>query len=412
MVTRKRSHRLFEAYGIELEYMVVDRDTLQVRPLVDELFTAVAATPVADLHRGRIDWSNELTNHVVEVRIAKPAKRLSLLGRMLHAEVQAINAQLATRNAMLLPTGAHPTMDPARETVLWPHEHHATYTLFDKLFGCHTHGWANAQSTHLNLSFQGDEEFAKLHAAVRLLLPIIPAIAASSPILGGKWTGFMDARMEAYLHAQEAHPEMMGSLIPEAVFNQEDYYREVFGPIGRKLAPLDPEGLIDHHFANTRGAVARFDRGSIEVRVMDTQECPSADLAVCEFIAVVLKALVEGRWVSSYLQRAWPESDLLAIFLQTIKDGGHAVIANREYLLMFGLMRQEELAAGKLWQHLFVELYDQLSPSARQRLTFILDKGSLAARILAHTGKRPSAASILRTYRELAVCLEEDRMFG
>ena len=30
------------------------------------------------------------------------------------------------------------------------------------------------QSTHLNLPFYDDEEFAKLHAAVRMILPILP----------------------------------------------------------------------------------------------------------------------------------------------------------------------------------------------------------------------------------------------
>jgi hypothetical protein len=31
---------------------------------------------------------------------------------------------------------------------------------------------------------------------------------------------------------------------------------------------------MDHHFANSRGAIARFDRGAIEIRVIDIQECP------------------------------------------------------------------------------------------------------------------------------------------
>lgn len=32
------SYRLFEVFGIELEYMVVSRDQLHVKPIVDELF--------------------------------------------------------------------------------------------------------------------------------------------------------------------------------------------------------------------------------------------------------------------------------------------------------------------------------------------------------------------------------------
>lgn len=30
---------LFEAFGIELEYMIVDQDTLDVKPIADQLFS-------------------------------------------------------------------------------------------------------------------------------------------------------------------------------------------------------------------------------------------------------------------------------------------------------------------------------------------------------------------------------------
>jgi len=215
--------------------------------------------------------------------------------------------------------------------------------------------------------------------------------------------------MEAYLHHQEKLPELMGSLIPEAVFSQEDYYRTIFSPIAQAMAPFDTENVMDHHFANSRGAIARFDRGAIEIRVIDIQECPAADLAIAELIVAVLKALTSGRWVSSYLQRAWSENDLLPIFLQVIKDAGGSVIANRDYLLMFGLMKQDHMHVGKLWQHLFVELYGELSENCRQHVGHILEHGCLASRILKRTGRTPSHDDLVRVYRELADCLQEDR---
>ncbi|MBK8338899.1 MAG: glutamate--cysteine ligase, partial [Flavobacteriales bacterium] len=248
----------------------------------------------------------------------------------------AINAVLAKRNAMLLPTAAHPLMDPFTETVIWPHDHNEVYALYNRIFDCRGHGWSNLQSTHLNLPFATDEEFSKLHAAVRMVLPLIPALSASSPILDGKVTGHLDSRMEAYLHHQERLPQLMGSLIPEAVFTQEDYYREIFGPIGKALAPFDTENVMDHHFANSRGAIARFDRGAIELRVIDIQECPAADLAIAELIVALTRAMTKGRWTSTYLQRAWSETDLLAIFKQVIRDAGKAEIVDRDFLVMFG----------------------------------------------------------------------------
>ena len=43
---------------------------------------------------------------------------------------------------------------------------------------------------------------------------------------------------------------------------------------------------------NARGAIARFGRGTIEIRVLDVQECPQADLAICAAVVEVLQALV------------------------------------------------------------------------------------------------------------------------
>jgi gamma-glutamyl:cysteine ligase YbdK (ATP-grasp superfamily) len=405
----KKQYKLFEVTGIELEYMVVDRDTLKVLPIVDKLFEDVTGAITSDVERGDVEWSNELVSHVVELKTAKPTKKIPTFRKKFHSDVKVINAVLAKRNAMLLPTAAHPFMDPFTETVIWPHEYNEVYALYNRIFDCRGHGWSNLQSTHLNLPFANDDEFSKLHAAIRLLLPIIPALSASSPILDGTATGFLDSRMEAYLHHQEKLPELMGSLIPEAVFSQEDYYRTIFSPIAQAMAPFDTENVMDHHFANSRGAIARFDRGAIEIRVIDIQECPAADLAIAELIVAVLKALTSGRWVSSYLQRAWSENDLLPIFLQVIKDAGGSVIANRDYLLMFGLLKQDHMHVGKLWQHLFVELYGELSENCRQHVGHILEHGCLASRILKRTGRTPSHDDLVRVYRELADCLQEDR---
>jgi gamma-glutamyl:cysteine ligase YbdK (ATP-grasp superfamily) len=99
------------------------------------------------------------------------------------AEVRAIGRQLEPLGARLMPTAMHPWMNPAAETRLWPHDQAEIYQAYDRVFGCSQHGQANLQSMHLNLPFANDAEFARLHAAVRLVLPILPALAASSPIV-------------------------------------------------------------------------------------------------------------------------------------------------------------------------------------------------------------------------------------
>ncbi len=410
-MSEKKPYGIFEVTGIELEYMLVDRETLRASPTVDLLFKDVTGAITSDVERGDVGWSNELVAHVVELKTARPTMSIASYKEKFAAEVRAIDAILAKRGLMLLPTAAHPLFDPFTETVIWPHENNEIYALYNRIFDCRGHGWSNLQSVHLNLPFANDEEFGKLHTAIRLLLPIIPALSASSPILDGKPTGYMDARMEAYLHHQQRLPELMGSLIPEAVLTEEDYYREVFEPIGKALAPFDPDGIMDHEFANSRGAIARFDRNAIEIRVVDIQECPGADIAIAELIVATLKALVDGRWVSNYLQRAWDQNDLLAIFRTVIKDAGATTINNMEYLLMFGLDRSTA-TAEELWSHIFAEVGDGLSADSQQAITHILRHGCLARRILARTGAHPDTAMIIEVYKELAACLREDRQLA
>ncbi|MCB9170210.1 MAG: glutamate--cysteine ligase [Flavobacteriales bacterium] len=411
-MSRHKRYGLFEVTGIELEYMVVERGTLRVLPIVDRLFEDVTGQVVSDVSRGDVEWSNELVSHVLELKTAAPTPRIDSVGPAFAREVRSINERLAKRNAMLLPTAAHPLMDPFAETVIWPHAHSEIYALYNTIFDCRGHGWSNLQSTHLNLPFANDEEFGRLHAAVRLVLPLIPALAASSPILDGSPTGFLDSRMEAYLHHQERLPELMGSLIPEAVFTQEDYHRVVFDPIGRALAPFDPDHVMDHHFANSRGAIARFDRGAIEVRVIDIQECPAADLAIAEMIVAVVGALVNGRWGDPQRQRDRSENDLLSLFMLTIKDAGKASMTDKGFAEVFGATLEECPTVNDLWGHLFNELGDRLSTEARPVIAHILKHGCLAQRILMRLGNTPSRDRIVEVYSLLADHLERNIPFG
>ena len=189
---------LFEATGIELEYMVVDRETLAVKPIVADLLAEVTGVPGAsDYVDGEVSWSNELVSHVVELKATEPVRDMRTLPPVFEKALHRIERTLAANSAMLLPTAMHPSMDPTTETVLWPHENNEIYNAFNRVFNCHSHGWANVQSVHLNLPFNGDEQFGALHAAVRLVLPLLPAIASSSPIVDSKRNGINDNRLAA-----------------------------------------------------------------------------------------------------------------------------------------------------------------------------------------------------------------------
>lgn len=402
---------LFEAVGIELEYMVVDRDTLGVHPIVDRLFEAQAGAVTSDVAFDDLTWSNELVSHVVEFKTTQPARVLSPLPERFHDHVQRVNRLAERFNARLMPTAMHPWMDPDTQTVLWPHDNRDIYDAFNRIFDCRGHGWSNLQSMHINLPFANDDEFARLHAAVRLVLPILPALAASSPIVAGRVTGTLDNRLAFYRANSARVPSVAGRVIPEPVFTRADYERDILGRIYADLAPHDPQGLLRDEFANARGAIARFGRGSIEVRVIDLQECPAADLAVAALVVEALRALAEERWTPLAAQQAWPVEPLASLFDRCVADADRATITDPDYLSALGC-NSRDTTAGEVWRSLLDRLAGEetLSPHLGV-LDEMLQTGPLARRIGRALGSRCDHGALRGVYRELCDCLVDNRLF-
>lgn len=403
------SYRLFEVFGIELEYMLVRTSDLKVNPIVDQLLTRKNGSLTSDVENGAVEWSNELVAHVVELKTNGPTADLENLGDLFAQNVREINELLTDFGSCLLPSASHPLMHPETEMQLWQHSYSKIYALYNKIFDCRGHGWSNVQSMHINLPFSGDAEFEKLHAAVRVLLPIIPALSASSPIFEGNFTGYKDARMHVYKTNQKEIPEMTGKVIPEQVFSKEAYREEIFEPINRAIRPFDSEGILDHHFLNSRGAIARFDRGAIEIRVIDVQECPKADLAVAILIIESLKLLVSEELVSLEDQKSYHQDELFAIFDIVIKDAEETRITNLRYLDIFDLT--EVTNAKAIWRKLFEKVRENIPRQIAEDIEFLLNKGSLSTRILSALKDDLSEENIQNVYRELAICLSENRFF-
>lgn len=400
---------LFEGYGVEIEYMVADADSLDVRPSSDLVLRDPEGRPVSEVERGGFAWSNELVMHVLELKTAGPAGTLGGLAEGMHGAVVEMARALEAHGLVLVPGGAHPWMDPAVETVLWPHEYHEIYSLYDRIFDCRRHGWANLQSSHLNLPFQGDDEFARLHAAVRLILPLLPGLAASTPILEGRITGFHDTRLEVYRHNQERLPLVTGSVIPERVWSEREYGERIFEPLAEVIDPLDSGGVIPPWVLNSRGAIARFERGSIEIRLLDAQECPSADLGIHQLVVAGLRRMIEGEWSDLARQKEMDERRLLPILLEGIRRGEEAVVEDRELLEHFGLRGSRVRMAG-IWEHLAISVEGALDESATRAIGAILDRGTLASRILRRVSPEPERVELRELCRELSECLLENRL--
>lgn len=404
---------LFEGIGVELEYMIVNQSSLAVLPVADQLLADRAGKLTDEVEAGPLRWSNELVLHVVELKTNGPATGLHGLAEAFQNGVTEVNRRLAALDGRLMPTAMHPWMDPARDSRLWPHDNSVIYQTYHRIFDCRGHGWVNLQSCHLNLPFCGDDEFGLLHAAIRLLLPILPALSASSPFMDGRSSGLLDTRLQVYRDNQKRIPLITGRVIPEAVFTRRAYEEGILRPLYRAISDYDPEGVLQDEWLNSRGAIARFERNTIEIRILDVQETPLADLAIAAAVVAVLKAMVQQRWQPLATMQQWQVEPLADILTATIRDADRAVIDNDAYLAGFGLGRKR-VSAGELWTHLITTLADggtaELLPFMPVLKT-ILKHGPLARRILDALGEQPSLDDMATTYRELCNCLAMGKLF-
>lgn len=110
---------LFEAFGVELEYMIVDSSTLDVRPVADAMLKRLAGLPGAVVEEedggqpsqvslGAISVSNELVLHVAEFKTTEPARTLAGLAGEFQGAISRVNGVLGAMGCRLMSTGMHP----------------------------------------------------------------------------------------------------------------------------------------------------------------------------------------------------------------------------------------------------------------------------------------------------------------
>lgn len=399
---------LFEGYGIELEYMIVQKDTLDILPISDKILPTDTGDYFPDPPLDNIAWSNELVLHVLEFKNNGPAPELEPLPRYFSQNIEHAVQKLSPFEAKLMPTAMHPWMNPLTETHLWPYSYSEVYKAYDQIFNCKGHGWSNLQSIHVNLPFGNEEEFGRLHAALRIILPILPALAASSPIVEQRITGWLDTRMEIYRHNQKRVPQIIGQIIPERVFTFEDYLHEILEKSYLAISPYDPHAILQHEWLNSRGVTARFSRNAFEIRVLDVQECPLCDIAIVAAIVAVVKKLVEEHWIPWSSQKRIPTEPLSQLFLQHIKTADTTSLPE-DYVSLFG-QRKSIHTSGQLWQSLIEDVLSD-TPIWQYPLDVILRQGPLSRRILKAVGQDTSRAHLAYIYEQLCKCLINNQPF-
>ncbi|PIQ44295.1 MAG: glutamate--cysteine ligase [Gammaproteobacteria bacterium CG11_big_fil_rev_8_21_14_0_20_46_22] len=404
-----KPYSLFSVYGIEIEYMIVDVEHLNVLPICDKLLLKLAGKMENEVELGRVAVSNELALHVVEIKTNGPRASLSGLSGDFHETVKTLQACLREEGACLMPTGMHPWFDPEAGFCLWPHGDKTIYNTYHKIFNCSGHGWSNLQSTHINLPFANDEEFSVLHAAIRLVLPLIPALAASTPFKQAKLSGVKDTRLEFYGKNQKAIPAIAGEVIPESVHSKDQYQADILMPMYEAISSHDPNKVLQYEWLNSRGAIARFDRNAIEIRIMDSQECPLADIACANFIAELVRDLASSVSAERMSEVALP--DLKAMYLGAIEQGMHYEINHATYLEVLGC-EVKASSTNAVLKALFEKISGKIHEEYRDAIAHTLSEGNLSERLLrAYDKSGANEAAMFDVYRQLCDCLRSNELF-
>lgn len=167
---------------------------------------------------------------------------------------------------------------------------------------------------------------------------------------------------------------------------------------------------MDKYFLNARGAIARFDRGAIEVRILDVQECPLADCSIAGLIVETLRGLTAASRSDFLLQGRVDTEMLRDLFLRVIRTGGDTLVEDPGYLRLFGLPGKVTPVA-EVWRSLFAEFSGLLDAPTRKTLEQILSEGCLASRILRGLQGDYRRENLRNLYRRLADALRQNSLY-
>ncbi len=278
--------------GPEHELSIVDGNLMPL-PIADKVIKEYCGKIQNFVELPKFTFGKELQLHVMEIKANEPFRSPTTFEETMQQAVETLSEFLLRKfGAHLLGTGMHPLLR-LEQTAVWPHRHRKIYESYAKVFTLKQHGWLNIQSFHLNLPFRREADGVCIHNLLAGVCPYLPAISASSPIYEGVLGDSVDNRLVFYKANQRQVPSVSGEIVPEYASKFENYRTEIIGGYSRDLkAAGAAEDILGREWINSRGAIIRFDRSALEIRVMDEQECVKSDVALACFIRALLRGLL------------------------------------------------------------------------------------------------------------------------
>lgn len=292
-IEEPNTYKTLEVLGPEHEFSLVDEE-LKALPIVDKVIKDFRGRIVNFVELPHFTFGKELQTHVMEIKPNAPFKSPEIFERTMQEAVLTIIDFLESKyKASLLGTGMHPLLR-LDEANVWGHRHRQIYQAYSKVFSLQRHGWLNIQSFQLNIPYFDEKAAIQMHNRLAEICAYLPAISASSPIYEGKIGDLVDNRLRFYIQNQKEVPSIVGDVIPEYISSFKQYRKEIIERYSLDLADAGVDKCILHKdWVNSRGAIFRFDRKALEIRIMDEQECVKSDVALSCFIKALTKGMIK-----------------------------------------------------------------------------------------------------------------------
>jgi carboxylate-amine ligase len=253
--------------GVEEEFSILDRETLELVPRYEELRAAADENPL--LSEG---VAGELISSEIEIISGAGRNLQAALARQRERRGQLF-ALAAAHNVALGATGTHPWADYREQPIIDTEHYHRVAD------GLKYVAWRNNTfSLHVHVGVRGIDRAVKVCDRLRPVLPQLLAISANSPFLDGRDSGLHSARSQSFT---KSFPRCG---IPDA-FGGWDAYRAYVEFL------LQTNSIVE--FTQVWWSVRpHFSFGTVEVRICDVQaSAPESDALAGLMVACIAQAM-------------------------------------------------------------------------------------------------------------------------
>jgi hypothetical protein len=400
-----------QGFQLERVFGLVGTSSLNWQPQVDELISLYSHERLRSVDHGEAIWTNLGPRHIVSVRARERIEGLAAASA-LHAAEQESLAELANSlEARLMPCGMHPWMRAAQAEA-WPHGQAPRDEAMISTFGAERHGLNNQQKLRLSIPFASDFEFARLFGALRFVMPLMPALCASSPFAEGKRGPALACRVASRRDLLSGQIDFADSLVPRPASCRDEYQSDVLTPLEKTLKARGLSQALNAKEVCAHGIIADFQAGLVHVEMLDMQECLQADIAVCAGIGAVTLLVQTEEFAALGELNTWPQARLGELLELSVVDGEEAVFRDVDYAKALGFPERGSCRVAELWQHLMEERLSSspLAEESMPALERIASEGPLARRLLRALDPGFDDEELYNLYKRVLDCLEKDTL--